>query len=178
MTEKSKPDSAESEIFMQAMAGVKPLTHDKVVLAKKKTKKDPYAVAKKEGLREAAYYFSDDFSPYFPAGKAIAWVQSGYPTDLAKQLRKRLHSPEMVLDMHGMTKKEAKLELAEMISQARKFHSPCICIVHGKGSGILKEKCPAWLMQHPDVIAIHQAPLEWGGDGALLALLNLGQDFI
>ncbi|MGO3798867.1 MAG: Smr/MutS family protein, partial [Vibrio casei] len=31
---------------------------------------------------------------------------------------------------------------------------------------------PLWLAQHPDVMAYHQAPLEFGGNGALLILLT------
>lgn len=160
------------------MAGIKPLRQDNVVLSKQKPAKDPFRQQKKAGQREAAYYFSDQFAPYFNPDKTLAWVQSGYPTDLAKQLRKRMHTPEMILDLHGLTQQEAKLELAEMIAQARKVNLACVCVVHGKGSGVLKQKCPAWLVQHPDVVALHQAPLEWGGDGALLVLLNIGQDFI
>ena len=37
----------------------------------------------------------------------------------------------------------------------------------------LKQKAPLWLAQHPDVMAFHQAPLEFGGDGALLVLLSI-----
>jgi DNA-nicking Smr family endonuclease len=49
--------------------------------------------------------------------------------------------------------------------------------VHGIGSHILKNKVPHWLVQHPDVMAFHQAPLEWGGNGALLALIELKDKF-
>ena len=44
--------------------------------------------------------------------------------------------------------------------------------MHGHGKHILKQQTPLWLAQHPDVIAFHQAPKEWGGDAALLVLVE------
>ncbi|MFP5304082.1 Smr/MutS family protein, partial [Cobetia sp. SIMBA_158] len=57
----------------------------------------------------------------------------------------------------------------------KKQHYYCACVVHGIGGGILKHKIPQYLVQHPDVIAMHQAPLEYGGKGAVLILINLPQ---
>ena len=31
-------------------------------------------------------------------------------------------------------------------------------------------------MQHPDVVAFHQAPLEWGGKGAVVLMVNIGEE--
>ena len=45
--------------------------------------------------------------------------------------------------------------------------------MHGIGKYILKQKAPMWLAQHPDVMAFHQAPLEFGGAGALLVLIDI-----
>ncbi|MER2493581.1 endonuclease SmrB [Catenovulum sediminis] len=178
MTEKSRPDEQDLAFFKEAIAGIKPLTQDKVVLKEKKTKVDKKVLENKEAVQQATFYFSDQFVPHFNPEKAIQYVQSGYPSDLAKQLRKGHHYPELILDLHGMTQANAKLEIAALINEAKKQHVSCVCLVHGIGSGILKRRCPAWLVQHPDVAAIHQAPLEWGGDGALLVLLDIGQDFI
>ncbi|MBJ7019560.1 Smr/MutS family protein, partial [Vibrio cholerae] len=49
----------------------------------------------------------------------------------------------------------------------------CACVQHGIGKHILKQNVPLWLAQHPEVLAFHQAPLEFGGDGALLVLLSI-----
>ncbi len=41
------------------------------------------------------------------------------------------------------------------------------------GKHILKKQVPLWLAQHPDILAFHQAPLEFGGQGALSVLVEL-----
>ncbi len=45
--------------------------------------------------------------------------------------------------------------------------------MHGVGKYVLKKQVPLWLAQHPDILAFHQAPLEFGGHGALLVLVEL-----
>ncbi|MGK3295951.1 Smr/MutS family protein, partial [Escherichia coli] len=37
----------------------------------------------------------------------------------------------------------------------------------------LKQQTPLWLAQHPHVMAFHQAPKEYGGDAALLVLIEV-----
>jgi DNA-nicking Smr family endonuclease len=75
-----------------------------------------------------------------------------------------------------MNKQDAKLELAGLISACKKQHVRCACIVTGMGERILKHKVPHYLVQHPDVLAIHQAPLEYGGQGALLIMVDIPED--
>ncbi|MGL5628054.1 MAG: Smr/MutS family protein, partial [Plesiomonas shigelloides] len=41
------------------------------------------------------------------------------------------------------------------------------------GRHVLKRQTPLWLAQHPQVRAFYQAPKEWGGDAALLVLLDV-----
>lgn len=49
----------------------------------------------------------------------------------------------------------------------------CACVMHGHGKHILKQQTPLWLAQHPHVMAFHQAPKEYGGDAALLVLIEV-----
>jgi DNA-nicking Smr family endonuclease len=86
--------------------------------------------------------------------------------------RKGEIQPELILDLHGFNSQNAKHEIAALLFEARKKHYQCVCIVHGVGSGILKQRVPSWLVQHPHVLGFHQAPLEWGGNGALLVLIE------
>ncbi|MEI8597530.1 endonuclease SmrB [Vibrio sp. M60_M31a] len=89
-----------------------------------------------------------------------------------KRLRRGVYVPDVFLDMHGMTQQEAKRELGAMIAYCVKNEIHCACVQLEVGKHILKQKSPLWLAQHPDVMAFHQAPLEFGGDGALLVLLD------
>ena len=107
----------------------------------------------------------------------MKYVREGVDSFEAKNLRRGIYAPDLILDLHGLDQKQAKLEIAALLFACQKEHARCICIVHGLGSRILKNKVPHWLVQHPDVMAFHQAPLEWGGDGALLALVELKDKF-
>lgn len=93
-----------------------------------------------------------------------------------KRLRRGVYVPDVFLDMHGMTQQEAKRELGAMIAYCLKENVHCACVQHGIGKHILKQNVPLWLAQHLDVLAFHQAPLEFGGDGALLVLLSIPEN--
>ena len=69
----------------------------------------------------------------------------------------------------------AKLELSALLHTAHKQLIDCIGVVHGIGSGVLKKALPHLLVQHPHVMAFHQAPLEYGGQGALLILVETAE---
>ena len=106
----------------------------------------------------------------------IAYIREGHPPHRLKQLRRGDFAPELLLDMHGMTKQEAKRELAALIAAATDDNVHCVSVMHGKGKRILQQQLPHWLIQHPDVIALHQAPRAWGGSSALLVLLNVADE--
>ncbi len=77
------------------------------------------------------------------------------------------------LDLHGLTQLQAKQELGALIAACRREHVFCACVMHGHGKHILKQQTPLWLAQHPHVMAFHQAPKEYGGDAALLVLIEV-----
>ena len=68
---------------------------------------------------------------------------------------------------------QAKQELGALIAACRREHVFCACVMHGHGKHILKQQTPLWLAQHPHVMAFHQAPKEYGGDAALLVLIEV-----
>ena len=143
--------------------------HPERVRSKEKSqqKKDAYR------QRQASFYFSDEFEPSLPQTGPMSYVREGQSSYLAKQLRRGDFPPDLILDLHGLNKENAKLELAGLIDACLKQHLQCACVVHGKGQHILKKKIPHYLVQHPAVSAFHSAPLEHGGDGALLVLLDI-----
>lgn len=171
MTEKSNQDD-EIDLFYQAIKGTKKLKQDKVAPSIQKPKINKTNLELKEAAKTASFYFSDDFEPYFAADKPMQYVRDNVQSDLAKQIRKGNFYPDLILDLHGLTQIKAKQELAALINAALKQNIECVCVVHGLGMGVLKHKTPAWLVQHPNVKAFHQAPLEWGGNGALLVVLD------
>lgn len=164
--------------FTDAMAGVKPLAQDKVEpnkqveLFKKKQQSSAKNLKHSKQLA-ASFNFSDMYQAVLPQEGPIRYCRSDVPTHVLKQLRRGDFSPELHLDLHGLSREIAKDEIAALIYAARKDLVDCTCIMHGFGQGVLKAALPHYLVQHPHVKAFHQAPLEYGGKAALLVLLDV-----
>jgi len=167
----------EKKHFKDTIGKVKPLVQDTVVPVKKTVKSKAIFKHKKDAKQLAQFHFSDEFEPDLNKQGPIQYVRDGVDSFAAKSLRRGQYSPDLILDLHGLDQQQAKLELAALLYACQKEHAHCICIVHGLGSRVLKNKVPHWLVQHPDVMAFHQAPLEWGGKGAILALVELNDKF-
>lgn len=173
MADHNSLDDDDKKLFREAVGPVKKLSQDAVLHkprppVKKRLKREDTS------RQQATDPFSDDFQPVF-TGDIVQYTAEGEPEYLRKQLRRGDFDPGMVLDLHGFTRLEARRELAAAISACLDESIDCLCIVHGVSGGVLKQNIPGWLMQHPQVRAFHQAPLEWGGQGALLVLLTIDE---
>lgn len=180
MSKKPKPE--DSLLFQDAVSGIKPIHQDKIVPEKQRKNRQ----LKAKNLRErqlaneqkmirqasAEFEFSDGFEAHFDSTKPLKYTRSDAQTYLVKQLRRGDFPPDLILDLHGYNRNDAKIEVAALLHTALKEHLQCVCIVHGLGKSILKAAVPNWLVQHPKVLAFHQATLEWGGQGAILVLLE------
>jgi len=178
-TEEDQGD--DKQLFAEAFSQVKPLVNDKVRLIKSGHKSNT-SPKNDQGYNKAnkaiaQFHFSDEFEPDLNKQGPMKYVREGVDSFEVKNLRRGHYSPDLILDLHGLDQHQAKKELAALLYACQKEHAQCICVVHGIGSHILKNKVPHWLVQHPDVMAFHQAPLEWGGNGALLALIELKDKF-
>ena len=71
------------------------------------------------------------------------------------------------------TREQAKMELAALLLACEDEHVYCASIMTGYGTFTLKKQIPRWLVQHPKVRALHQAPKEWGGEAAILILVDV-----
>ncbi len=167
----------EKQLFSDAIGQVKPLFNDKVRLIKSGHKSNT-SLKNDQGDNKAnkaiaQFHFSDEFEPDLNKQGPMKYVREGVDSFEVKNLRRGYYRPDLILDLHGLDQHQAKKELAALLFACQKEHAQCICVVHGIGSHILKNKVPHWLVQHPDVMAFHQAPLEWGGNGAILALIEL-----
>lgn len=168
----------EKQLFKDAIGKVKPIKQDKVVLSPQKKAIQATAKAQHQfAQQQAQFHFSDEFEPNLNQQGPMQYVRADVDSFEAKNLRRGKYVPDLILDLHGLDQHQAKQEIAALLFACQKEHAQCICIVHGIGSRVLKNKVPHWLVQHPDVMAFHQAPLEWGGDGALLALIELKDKF-
>lgn len=165
-------DDDDKALFRDAVQVDKRIRHDTVEAApRKKTQLQRRAEHHERQQQTAEFEFSTSYQAHFPAGP-LRYVADGQSPYLAKQLRRGDFSPELMLDLHGLTQAQARSELVAMIRAAQRQHIDCCAVMHGHGQGILRENLPHWLVQHPAVRAFHQAPAEWGGDAAILVLIQ------
>ncbi|CCQ12371.1 hypothetical protein PALB_32720 [Pseudoalteromonas luteoviolacea B = ATCC 29581] len=174
---KEKEISSEFEddfaLFREAVGSVQQIKQDTVQFKRQSVRFQGNIVEEQSRQHVAEFYFSDDYIPDIDTHATINYVREGADRFLAKQLRRGDIAPELILDLHGLNKESAKHELAALIHACKRHHYYCACIVHGIGERVLKHKVPQYLVQHPDVLAMHQAPLEYGGKGAVLILIDL-----
>ncbi|WP_395342213.1 endonuclease SmrB [Ningiella sp. W23] len=163
--------------FSSLFADAKPVVHNQFVQDARERRallKTPIKrVAKEIKQRSASFEFSDGFEAAFDTSKALKYARPELSAEQGvKRLRRGEIIPELILDLHGLNTQETKLELAAAINEALRKHYECINIIHGVSGGVLRQKVPNYLVQHPKVLGFHQAPLEWGGKGALLVLIE------
>ncbi len=170
--EKPKEDE-----FRSAMAGVKPLKQDKINVSAqqrlKRKKRQASGTAPAVRQQSAAFSFSDMYEARLPDEGPVRFCRPEEPAHNLKRLRRGDYSPELMLDLHGMTREAAKQELTALIHAARKQLFECVSVMHGFGAGVLRQALPHYLVQHPHVRAFHQAPKEYGGKAALLILIEI-----
>ena len=171
-------EPAEETLFRDAMRGVKKLAQDQINperrrAAQRQFKRSTDKHSAQSRQVAAGFNFSDMYEARLPDEGPVRYCREGEPTHTLKRLRRGDFYPELVLDLHGLTKELAKAELAALLNAARKGHIDCVSVMHGIGQGILKRALPHYLIQHPNVRAFHQAPLEYGGQASLLVLIDI-----
>ncbi len=193
MSEKKPEPINFSALFKDA----KPVKHDKYVPNKRdkarnaarytaqiETKKAANENMRDSLQRSASVHLSDGYEAHWPPDKPIKFIrteniqdreQTWFQKDLLKKLSMGHIPPDIEIDLHGLTSAQAKEEIESVVFEAKKRHYPCINIVHGHGNGVLKQKVPNWLVQHPDIAGFVQAPRAYGGKAGLLVLI--GVDF-
>ncbi|WP_044470889.1 endonuclease SmrB [Mannheimia massilioguelmaensis] len=160
-------------LFRESIQGVKKIKQNTYVPPKQINVKKK---SEQREIREQAdtlFYFSDEYEPLLNEEDAVKYLRKGEDSYLLKQLRRGDFSPELFLDLHGLTREQAKLELASLIQACIDEHVYCASIMTGYGTYTLKRQIPRWLVQHPRVRALHRAPKEWGGDAAILVLIEV-----
>jgi DNA-nicking Smr family endonuclease len=111
-------------------------------------------------------------------GEEAVFLRDGLSRQVLRKLRRGHWVVQDELDLHGMTRPEAREALAAFLREAVRRARRCVRIVHGKGLGsknrepVLKGKVRVWLAQREEVLAFCQAPAPQGGSGAMLVLLR------
>ncbi len=166
-------DDDDLSLFRDAVQGAKKLKQDTIITARRQNTPDTARKLNQSNERDHSFYFSDEFVPLLKEEGPTQYARMDVSKYEVKRLRRGIYVPDIFLDLHGMTQIEAKRELGALIAECIKENILCACVMHGIGMHILKTKTPLWLAQHPDILAFHQAPLEFGGNGALLVLIDI-----
>jgi DNA-nicking Smr family endonuclease len=108
----------------------------------------------------------------------LSFRRPGIGPDVVTRLRRGHWTIQQQIDLHGLTRDEARTALATFVREMHRRGQRCLRVVHGKGHGspgrqpVLKSKVQRWLAQFGEVIAFAQASGPQGGAGALIVLLD------
>ena len=171
----------EARMFYEAMAGAAPLTDRGEV-------KPPQGVLPQivdenaEALAQLSELVSGE-GP-FDIADSDEFVQGHAPGvngGLMRALRHGDFSVQGHLDLHGMTRVEAKEAVERFVAESRTAGKRCVLLVHGRGLNskdqipVLKEALRTWLQRGRiarSVLAFSTARPHDGGAGALYVLLR------
>lgn len=81
---------------------------------------------------------------------------------------------DMELNLRGQRAAGIEEELDEYLNDAYLGHIPWVRIIHGKGTGVLREVVRQFLSGHPLVARFETPPQNEGGDGVTIAYLREG----
>jgi DNA-nicking Smr family endonuclease len=118
------------------------------------------------------------FEDRLDMGDEAAFLRAGLPRRVLTDLRRGRWVVQGELDLHGLTREEARATLARFLAASLQQGLRCLRVIHGKGLrspggvGLLKQLSRGWLAQREEILAFCQARPHDGGSGALLVLLR------
>lgn len=175
-------DSADAELdsFRREMEGVEPLSaHGRVVHDLPRLPPLPLSLFRDErevileSMHDPRHWDGD-----IDQDQNESYVRPGLSRQTLRRLRGGDWHIQAELDLHGLTKVEAKHELAEFLHECKRRGGRCVRIIHGKGlrspnkEPVLKHHVRHWLTQRDEVLAFVSARPADGGSGAVVVLLK------
>jgi DNA-nicking Smr family endonuclease len=131
----------------------------------------------REALRES---LSDEFNvdTLLETDETLSFRRPEIGLDVVRKLRRGGWAIQAQIDLHGLRRDPARVQLNAFIREAAEHGLRCVRVVHGKGLGspgrepVLKARVRSWLVQKNEVLAFVQARPADGGSGALVVLLK------
>jgi DNA-nicking Smr family endonuclease len=176
------PQQSEEDAFAQAMDGVKRSEWKHEPVASPPPPRPEPADPEEEQRR-----MMEDAVNGIPANPVMdhpeyieGWVGVAGKKFLPN-LRNGIYSIQGQIDLHGLTREQARITVEDYIEQMSRFRSCCIKIIHGRGinspndRAVLKESLQQWLSTRRmsrHVVAFASAQFADGGVGALYVLLS------
>jgi DNA-nicking Smr family endonuclease len=170
----------EAAAFREATRGVTPLPAPARVIAAPPRVAPIARMHQRDEAEALAASLSEQISTdtLIDTDDALSFARDGVGPATLRKLRRGQWVVQAQLDLHGLTREEARAALYDFLHGTVKSGKRCVRVVHGKGLGsknrtpVLKVKVRHWLMQSAAVLAFTQARGEDGGAGALIVLLR------
>ena len=89
-----------------------------------------------------------------------------------RQVKRGQIVPEGTLDLHGQTRDRARGDILHFLEESQRMGRKVGLIVHGKGTGALRDETERVLGEVQAVKAYFAAPLFLGGNGAKVVLVR------
>ncbi len=111
-------------------------------------------------------------------GEQLAFKRDGVSPLVFRKLRRGHWILQGEIDLHGMTREEARVHLGTFLSECTRRGVRCIRVIHGKGlrsrnrEPVLKSRVAHWLALRDEVLAFCEATPRDGGGGAMFVLLK------
>jgi len=177
------PENDEAAQFLAAVGEVRPLAQGaRRVEPEKKSALPPRTDEDAEVLAQLAELVAGD-AP-FDLSDSDEFIEGHLPS-LDPQLLRKLRAGEIAVqghvDLHGLTRDEAKSALERFLLEARHGGKRCVLVVHGRGLHskdqipVLKASVQLWLTRGRIarwVLAFSTARPHDGGSGAVYVLLR------
>lgn len=178
------PPDDDASSFAAAMADVRPLRADARVDAPAPTTLTTRTIVDEDA--EALGMLADlvNGSGHFDISDSTEYVEGavvGFDPRLLKRLRRGEFAYQSMIDLHGMSAAEARVEVERFVMHAVGAGQRVVLIVHGRGRNskdnvpILKERLKSWLARGRigrATLAFTSARPADGGAGALYVLLR------
>jgi DNA-nicking Smr family endonuclease len=179
-----KPE--ETNLFLEAMSDVRPLTKSKNTLTRYPNSDIRPAHPVKDDELEVLAHLSDLISGTAQmditfSDEYIEGSVTGFSRKLMRRLKKGRFPIQDYIDLHGLKKREAEIRLRDFLLKSQRLGLRCVLVVHGRGLNsennipVLKERLPVWLNRGPIkkiVLAFSTARTYDGGTGAIYILLR------
>ncbi len=179
MSEQPPSDEDAPDLFRRAVGKVKPVRNDRVEPHRAPPPPRPLKLEQDEAqvMRDALSDHVADSADHQP-GDILSFCREGVQKKVFRKLRTGTYAIQDELDLHGLTRDEARQALQAFLRGAAAEGRRCVRVIHGKGlrssneGPVLKTRVDHWLRQMDEVLAFHSALPRHGGTGAVYVLLR------